>query len=246
MLARAARSLMSDCCALDGWMIKRTVNAINCRHFSPNMRREPIPADAKPQVVLIASGKHKQGVLNDLTSIVVERGASITGAKRNQVAGVFTAMLSVYIPPCSSISPDEFKSYFEAQAGVDSRLQGFNISVLPLDKTTETGSAAPPPDAKLQAYKLRVEGPQMPGMLNSLTTVLLEDNCIVRALDADVITSGGRPMFLAKGDIDVPPAVAADEVLEKLSAWAVDYHAMVSLYPIPRKVVAQGKRKVDL
>ena len=192
------------------------------------MPLQPIPSDAKPQLVIIATGVHKNGVLNGLTSLIVERGASVMGAKRNSVAGAFSAMISVYIPPRRSIgtgiSPDAFKSYLESSAGIDPRLKGFNVSVVPL----ADGTAVAAPSAPAHHRKLRVEAPQMPGLLNSLTRVMLEDNCAVDALSADVITAGGAPVFFATGDIGVPSQVDPGSVFEKLAAWAVDNKAKVN------------------
>lgn len=189
----------------------------------------PVPADAKPQLVLVATGVHKNGVLKGLTEMLMERGASVMGAQRCAVAGVFTAMLSVYVPPRratgTGISPDAFKNYIENLSGIDPRLKGFNVSVMPLkdDGVADIRELEPP-----VKRRLRVEAPQMPGLLNSLSLVFFEYNCAIDSLFADVKLRDKKPLFYARGEIEVPAHVDVDAVFEKLAVWAVAKAAKVT------------------
>ena len=75
---------------------------------------------------------------------------------------------------------------------------------------------------------------EMPGLLNSVTSVLLEDDCNVDSLDADVVTLGmARPVFFVKGSVGVRADVDPGLVFEKLAAWAVEHKAKLAFDPPP-------------
>ena len=175
-----------------------------------------LPLDAKPQLVVTATGKHRNGVLNALSSVILERGGSITAAKRTQVEDIFSAMLAVWLPPRrpsgTGIEPDTFKILLENSVGVDPRLQNFNLQVSKLDYTT----AAVEPSR----HRLRLEAPQKPGIVNSLTEVFLSFDCVITSFEADVINVGNAVAFLAKGVIDVPQGAEEEVLTSTLREWA--------------------------
>ena len=116
-----------------------------------------------------ASAADRRGVISCLTSFVADRGVSVASAKRNQVEDVFSLMIAVWIPPRRpnglGISPDAFAPYLLKLAATDPRTQGLDIQVLkvsPVAADATTGG---------ETRRLRVEAPQKPGLMTTISKV---------------------------------------------------------------------------
>jgi glycine cleavage system regulatory protein len=195
----------------------------------------PMPPGARAQFCVSVTGRHRANGLNDITSLLAERGASIVTAKRIKVAEHFAAMIAVWIPPARGIrTARALETEMVKGRAQEPRLKGFNVNVVDISKVdSATDSQNLQSALGLTTKRLKVLGPQQPGMLNSLTSVLLDHDCAISNFEADTSASvGDQVMFRLAADVLCPDVVeqippTASPLDNELQAWASEYDAFV-------------------
>ena len=153
----------------------------------------------------------------------MEHGGSIASAQRVETAGIFSAILAVWVPPGSGCA-DALRDRLIFKKANDTRLQGYQLSV---HKTLEESKVVAPNSVP---WRLNVKGPQQPGMMNGLTRVLLGDDCVVSQFEAKTVPHKKEKTvtFSANSLVMVPESAEGESVRKKLEAWATGYDAHVS------------------
>lgn len=197
-----------------------------------------MPLGALPQLCVMVSGKHRPAVMTDLTSMVVERGGSVTASKKIMSCGQFMGMISVWLPPRRitgmGISPDHFKAIMieGGNSGEEPRLQGYHTRVVDLTEEEAANEHAGLPALKSER-RLRVEGPQKPGMLNSLTQVIVDFDCVILDLNSTTIPSFVKEEVTLRVEMQfgLPEQLLnhVPDLEQKLHSWATKYDAVLRM-----------------
>lgn len=181
---------------------------------------ESVPVGARPSLCVMVTGRHRANGLNDVTSLLAERGASIFSAKRIKVEGQFCAMFAVWLPGGGKVNSRQFGQELERGRASEPRLQGFNVQIFDVDQGAG-GGAGEGKTSEPEMRRLRVLCPQKPGLLNAITSILLDHECVISQLEADTATAvSDEVMFRMDAVVELPREPAAEALEAELEAWA--------------------------
>lgn len=221
MLARALRrgpqSLLAESQRVSRWLSSAPAEAVR------------MPIDARPQLAVVASGKHKQGVLEALTSAIADYGGSIASAERVETGGVFSAILEVWVPPGKGgpVNPAKLHEKLVWKVPVARGDDETTVMVHNVEHKSEILVEA------REEWMLRIEGWQEPGTLNGLSRVLLDGESVVKRLAARTAPagrgSGEGLIFSAEGLVLVRPGTGKS-IKAKLNEWISDNDNLTALH----------------
>jgi glycine cleavage system regulatory protein len=177
---------------------------------------EPTPAtrmtiSAPHQLILIAHGGDRPGILDEVSQFLFDRGANILESKLLSMRGTFilAILLSVDDAPGAALIREGLP-----QLSLQTRIQ------LDLrDAATETGAHAPGGDAR---YRFRASGRDQAGILNKLSHLLRVLNVNIEDVHTHLDGVGGAlpgGSATAHFDLELMLAVPRDTPVVKLREY---------------------------
>ena len=140
-----------------------------------------------PQLLLTATGRHRKGVLQDLTAYLLEHGASICSSRKVMLHSHFSCMLAVWLPP-DGTPPDKLAALI-AEGGIQKEL-GCCLTAEMLKPADAAESVRT--DGGSVFRRLRLSTPQKPGIVKSVTELLKAHSCTLTEIDADTRALGNE------------------------------------------------------
>ena len=159
----------------------------------------------KDTLVLTVLGADRAGLVEALAKAIAAAGGNWEESRMARLAGQFAGVLLVTVDPARTD---------ELVAGVRSvEATGLQITV----RTTKP--PAPQPGTRV---RLELTGTDRPGIVRDVSRILAERGVNVEELESGVISApmSGEPLFRARAQLHVPPALALADLRTSLEALA--------------------------
>ena len=165
-------------------------------------------------VVLTAVGPDHPGLVNQLSSLIREAGASIEDSRMAILGGEF-AMILLISGPTGAIERVKEIGAHESDLGLRCVVK-------------ETSPAHPPADYLL--YRIEVSGADRPGIVQAIAAILANCGINVATLESRLSYApfSATPMFMLEATLQVPSKTALSDLRNDLNATCeeenLDFH----------------------
>ena len=166
-------------------------------------------------VVLTAVGPDRPGLVNQLSSLIREAGASIEDSRMAILGGEFAMILLISGPPAAIERAMEIGGQVEGDLGLRCIVK-------------ETSPAHPPSDYLL--YRIEVSGADRPGIVQAVAAILAKSGINVATLESHLSFApfSATPMFMLEATLQVPSKTALSDLRSDLTATCeeenLDFH----------------------
>lgn len=184
-----------------------------------------MPVGATPQVLVSANGALAKDAVPKITSLLLEHGASIAATKKIVLHDHFSLMLSVWVPPGSSSTPDGLVQELH-QASASERL-GCVVTAVALPEPSSAEEEAPRSPEVVR--RVVIECPQKPGIVLALTELLKDQGCVMTNMDAMTFANDGEIFFRLECIISLAAGSDAALIEEQLRWWTASQQMRVDL-----------------
>lgn len=148
-------------------------------------------------LIITINGDDRAGIVEELSRIIVEHGGEWIESRMANLCGKFAGILRVNLP-------DEQTDLFETD--VQSSLY---------DQTVNIQEARPQPSAAgHKFYHLQLVGHDRPGIIHSISALLVKNGATVEELDSEVVDASMSGEKLFKATITV--SMSGEHSIEKL------------------------------
>jgi len=173
----------------------------------------------KGHAILTAIGSDRVGIVDDLTTSILDKRCNIEESRMAVLGGEFAVMLLL------SGESGDIESLIEATPKM-SELLDLHISM------KET--VAPKSDPNLRPYMIESVSLDTPGIVHSITSLLRRHGINIEDLETDTTAAPwtGAPMFVMRGRISVPPSVSLSTLREEIETLEGEQNLDVKLTPI--------------
>jgi len=156
---------------------------------------------SETQMVLTAVGPDRPGIVQAISSAIYESGANIEDSRMAVLAGDF-ALIVLF-----SGSPDSVEKVTASGRDLEKKLD-FNIHFRPATPGRK--------EQEQTVFSLSVIGPDQPGIVNRISSILAENGVNVESLESRYTAAAfsGAPLFEVRAEVALRDAAGAD-VLEK-------------------------------
>jgi glycine cleavage system transcriptional repressor len=171
--------------------------------------------ETRGYLVLTAVGPDRPGLVNQLSSLIRDAGASIEDSRMAILGGEFAMILLISGPPAA----------IERAKGIGPQVEG-DLGLRCILK--ETSPAHPPADYLL--YRIEVSGADRPGIVQSVAAILANSGINVATLESHLSYApfSATPMFLLEATLQVPSKTALSDLRSELAAACeeenLDFH----------------------
>jgi glycine cleavage system transcriptional repressor len=156
-------------------------------------------------LVLTAVGPDRPGLVNDLSSLVCDAGASIEDSRMAILGGEFAMILLIHGPAGVIERVKEVGPRLEAELGLGCILK----------------ETSPPHSATdYLAYRIEVSGADRPGIVHAIAEILARRGINVASLESRLSYApfSATPLFVLDATLQVPSKTALAELRRELSA----------------------------
>ena len=166
-------------------------------------------------VVLTAVGPDRPGLVNQLSSLIREAGASIEDSRMAILGGEFAMILLISGPVGAIDKVSALEVQVERDLGLRCILK-------------ETSPAHPPSDYLL--YRIEVSGADRPGIVQAVAAILANSGINVATLESHLSYApfSATPMFMLEATLQVPSKTALSDLRSELAATCeeenLDFH----------------------
>jgi glycine cleavage system transcriptional repressor len=166
-------------------------------------------------VVLTAVGPDRPGLVNQLSSLIRDAGASIEDSRMAILGGEFAMILLISGPAGAIERAKELGVQVEDDLGLRCILK-------------ETSPAHPPSDYLL--YRIEVSGADRPGIVQAVAAILANSGINVATLESHLSYApfSATPMFMLEATLQVPSKTALSDLRSELTATCeeenLDFH----------------------
>lgn len=158
----------------------------------------------KSYLVLTAVGPDRPGLVSEISSLVLSAGANLEDSRMAILGGEFALLVLV--------SGDE-----QAMQQVASRGEalGAKLGLRLLTKPTTSRQTA----RDFLPFEIRVTGVDRPGIVQRVTGVLAGRGVNVASLESrlDFAPESGTPLFILEANLQIPSALALEDLRRELS-----------------------------
>jgi len=159
----------------------------------------------KSYLVLTAVGPDRPGLVSEISAMVLSAGANLEDSRMAILGGEFALLVLVS-------GEEQATKQVEARAdGLGSRL-GLHLFTKP---TTSRQSAR-----DFLPFRIRVTGVDRPGIVQRVAAVLAGRGVNVASLESrlEFAAESGTPMFVLEANLQIPSALALEDLRRELSA----------------------------
>ena len=169
-------------------------------------------------VVLTAVGPDRPGLVNQLSSLIREAGASIEDSRMAILGGEFAMILLISGPSGAIDKVSALDVPVERDLGLRCVLK-------------ETSPAHPPSDYLL--YRIEVSGADRPGIVQAIAAILASSGINVATLESHLSYApfSATPMFMLEATLQVPSKTALSDLRSELAATCEDENLDFHLEP---------------
>ncbi len=173
----------------------------------------------KAYAILTAIGSDRVGIVDDLTTSILDKDCNIEESRMSVLGGEFAVMLLL--------------------SGETSGIQALASEVPDLEKkldlrVTIKETVAPRTDSRLRPYLIESVSLDTPGIVHSITSLLRKHSINIEDLETDTTAAPwtGAPMFIMRGRLSIPPSISLATLREELEGLEAEQNLDVKLTPI--------------
>lgn len=169
--------------------------------------------------ILTAIGSDRVGIVDDLTTSILDKRCNIEESRMAVLGGEFAVMLLL------SGAPADIEALIEKSAALAEELD-LQISM----KRT----VAPKADPHMRPYIIESVSLDTPGIVHSVTALLRRHGINIENLETDTTAAPwtGAPMFVMRGRISMPPEISLAKLREEIETLEADQNLDIRLTPV--------------
>jgi glycine cleavage system transcriptional repressor len=157
--------------------------------------------------VLTLTGPDRIGIVDEVTSLLLERGVNVETSRMARLGGEFAILMLGSMPASGLASLDE------GLRGLASR--GYKVT------TTEAGPSPAEAPAGWLSHRIEVEGADHEGIIREVAHYLSRRGINIESMDSETTPApiSGTPLFTMTAHVAVPPGEASkgwEDGLEEL------------------------------
>ena len=173
----------------------------------------------KSHAILTAMGKDRVGIVDDLTTLILEARCNVEESRMAVLGGEFAVILLL------SGDQGNVKALVEGMPG-----KGKSLDLQITMKETLPPQAAP----ESRPYQLESVSLDTPGIVHSITSLLRRFGVNIDDLETDTTPAPwtGAPMFVMKARPTVPGGVSIAALREEIEALEAEQNLDIKLAPI--------------
>jgi len=173
----------------------------------------------KSHAILTAMGKDRVGIVDDLTTLILEGKCNVEESRMAVLGGEFAVILLL------SGNHENVKALTRDMPGKGTGL-GLQITM----KETRPPQAAP----EARPYLLESVSLDTPGIVHSITSLLRRHGVNIDDLETDTTPAPwtGAPMFVMRARLTVPGGVSISTLREEVEALEAEQNLDIKLAPI--------------
>lgn len=173
----------------------------------------------KRYAVLIAIGKDRIGIVDDVSQAIFERDCNVEESRMAVLGGEFAAIL------LTSGSAKDVGNLIDEVPQMAKKLD-LHMELRSTD--------APRADLRSRPYLIESVSLDSPGIVHALTTILRKNEINIEVLETETTAAPwtGAPMFLLKARINVPERVPITSLREKIEELALEHDLDIKISPI--------------
>ncbi len=181
------------------------------------------------QMILIASGRDRPGLVGEMTQMLFHRGANILETRMTNLRGIFVVMILLEISP-------ESAAHLTQHADAFARATGMNLKLHPHADPNEVvaSSSAQPSSVPSLAYRLQTYSIDQPGIVARFGEILQRHGVNIEDLAADQRSApfAGHPLFVTNFRLRVPASASVQTIRADLHKLANDLNCDLDFEPI--------------
>ena len=169
--------------------------------------------------ILTAIGSDRVGIVDDLTTSILDKRCNIEESRMSVLGGEFAVMLLL-----SGASADIASLMEETARLADD-----------LDLHTSMKETTPPKaDPHMRPYLIESVSLDTPGIVHSITALLRRHGINIENLETDTTAAPwtGAPMFVMRGRISIPPEVSLAALRDEVETLETDQNLDIKLIPV--------------
>jgi glycine cleavage system transcriptional repressor len=169
--------------------------------------------------ILTAIGTDRVGIVDDLTTSILDKHCNIEESRMAVLGGEFAVMLLL------SGAAENIESLIKETTRLAQELD-LHIS---MKKTV-----SPKADPHMRPYAIESVSLDTPGIVHSITALLRRNGINIENLETDTTAAPwtGAPMFVMRGRVNIPPEVSLAALREELETLEAEQNLDVRLTPV--------------
>jgi glycine cleavage system transcriptional repressor len=169
--------------------------------------------------ILTAIGSDRVGIVDDLTTAILEKQCNIEESRMAVLGGEFAVMLLL------SGSQEDIEALIEASEPIAAKLD-LHISMKP--------TVEPKTRPQMRPYMIESVSLDTPGIVHAITALLRRHGINIENMETDTTAAPwtGAPMFVMRGRISIPPEVSLATLREEIETLETDQNLDIKLIPV--------------
>ena len=169
--------------------------------------------------ILTAIGTDRVGIVDDLTTLILDKRCNIEESRMAVLGGEFTVMLLL-----SGSSPD-IEALIETSEQIAGELD-LHISMKP--------TVEPKAHPQMRPYLIESVSLDTPGIVHAITALLRRHRINIENMETDTTAAPwtGAPMFVMRGRISIPPEVSLATLREEIETLETEQNLDIKLIPV--------------
>lgn len=181
------------------------------------------------QMILIASGRDRPGLVGELTQMLFRQSANILETRMSNLRGIFVVMILLEISP-------ESAAHLSHHADALARATGMNLKLHPHTDNDASVPTSPAtlPNSPALAYRLQTYSIDQPGIVARFSEILQRHGVNVEDLAADQRSApfAGHPLFVTDFRLRIPAHASVQNIRADLHKLAGDLNCDLDFEPI--------------
>ena len=169
--------------------------------------------------IITAIGSDRVGIVDDLTTSILEKNCNIEESRMAVLGGEFTVMLLL------SGAQGDIEALIKESKQIAEKLD-LHISMKP---TVEPKTHPP-----MRPYMIESVSLDTPGIVHAITALLRRNQINIENMETDTTAAPwtGAPMFVMRGRISIPQEVSLAALREEIENLETDQNLDIKLTPV--------------
>lgn len=164
----------------------------------------------KKYLVVTAYGTDRPGIVESVTSVLLQCGGNVEESRMVRLGGEFAAIILISLPVSQMA---QIRSHLD-----ELKSRGLQITIKETTADSETYR-------DFLLYRVTVEGADHEGIIHGISHYLSERGINIGELESSVVNApmSGDPLFSMRARVQVPPTLSAKELKEELLEIGANY-----------------------
>ena len=169
--------------------------------------------------ILTAIGSDRVGIVDDLTTLILDKRCNIEESRMAVLGGEFAVMLLL------SGTQEDIDALIEASQGIAGDL-GLHMSMKP--------TVEPKPHPQMRPYMIESVSLDTPGIVHAITVLLRRHRINIENMVTETTAAPwtGAPMFVMRGRISIPQEVSLAALRDEIETLETEQNLDIKLIPV--------------